>query len=144
MLVDTIKATNPEKFFPGTNPVIIESAKYFQNLKIISDSYVYIGTLLLGLIFSTFSLRKISVAFRARQAVEKTNVNLLILCSTIAIITTIGIIFSLIFEALRFSKRSQYLIFYLELHGVLKQQLGKIRLQVRGYLGLFQFSQEHS
>ena len=46
MLVDTIKATNPEKFFPGTNPVIIESAKYFQNLKIISDSYVYIGTLL--------------------------------------------------------------------------------------------------
>ncbi len=105
MLVDTIKATNPEKFFPGTNPVIIESAKYFQNLKIISDSYVYIGTLLLGLIFSTFSLRKISVAFRARQAVEKTNVNLLILCSTIAIITTIGIIFSLIFEALRFFEK---------------------------------------
>ena len=59
----------------------------------------------MGLIFSTFSLRKISVAFRARQAVEKTNVNLLILCSTIAIITTIGIIFSLIFEALRFFEK---------------------------------------
>lgn len=102
MLIDTIKSTNPEKFFPGTNPAIIDAAKYFHSLKITSDSYVYSGVLILGLLSSTFSLRKISVIFKARQAVEKTNINLLILCSVIAIVTTVGIVFSLIFEALRF------------------------------------------
>jgi len=102
MLIDTIKSTNPNKFFPGTDPVIIESAKYLQNLRMISDSYVYICVLIIGLFFSLISLRKISIVFRARQAVEKTKINILILCSAIAMITTIGIVFSLIFEALRF------------------------------------------
>ena len=29
MLIDTVKATDPEKVFPGTNPLIVESAKYY-------------------------------------------------------------------------------------------------------------------
>ena len=53
-------------------------------------------------IIKYISLKKISTTFKARQAVEKSNINLLIFSSTIAIITTIGIVFSLIFEALRF------------------------------------------
>ena len=54
---------------------------------------------------SVFSLKKISHAFQARQAVESNNIKLLILCSVIAIITTFGIIFSLIFEAIRFFEK---------------------------------------
>ena len=40
MLIDTIKATDPNNFFPGTNPLIIEFAKYYKYIKETSDSYV--------------------------------------------------------------------------------------------------------
>ena len=86
MLIDTVKATNPEKVFPGTNPLIVESAKYYKQLYLSSDSYVFISILILGLIFSFTSIKRISFSFQARQAVEQSNVNLLIICSVIAII----------------------------------------------------------
>ena len=105
MLADTIMATNPERVFPGTNPLIVESAKYYQKINNVSDSYVYVFLLLVGMTLSVFSLKKISHAFQARQAVESNNIKLLILCSVIAIITTFGIIFSLIFEAIRFFEK---------------------------------------
>ncbi len=111
MLIDTVKATNPDKVFPGTNPLIVESAQYYRQLYLSSDSYVFISILILGLIFSTTSIKRISSTFQARQAVEKSNVNLLIICSAIAIITTVGIVFSLIFEAVRFFEKIPFFDF---------------------------------
>ena len=111
MLIDTIKATDPNNFFPGTNPLIIEFAKYYEYIKETSDSYVYLMVLFVALLFSIFSLRKISISFQARQSVEKTNINILIFCSVIAIITTIGIVFSLIFEAIRFFEKVPFFDF---------------------------------
>jgi phosphate transport system permease protein len=105
MLIDIIKATDPKKIFPGTNPIIINSAIYFHEINTLSNSIAYSVILIIGLLAGTFSIRKITFSFKARQAVEKTNINLLILCSTIAIITTIGIILSLIFEAIRFFEK---------------------------------------
>ena len=43
MLIDTVKATNPNKVFPGTNPLIVESAQYYRQLYLSSDSYVFIS-----------------------------------------------------------------------------------------------------
>jgi len=105
MLIDIIKATNPSKVFPGINPIIVENAIYYNKINILANSIAYSMILFIGLVSSIFSLNKISFSFKARQAVEKTNINLLILCSTIAIIATIGIILSLIFEALRFFEK---------------------------------------
>ena len=48
------------------------------------------------------SYGRISPAFRARHIVERVLRGLLILCSVVAIMTTIGIVLSLIFESLRF------------------------------------------
>ncbi len=56
----------------------------------------------IGLLGLSYSRSRITVAFRARQGVERIIIGLMIACSTIAIFTTIGIIGSLIFEALRF------------------------------------------
>jgi len=47
----------------------------------------------------------IGSAFRARQRVERIVTWIMIVCSTIAILTTFGIVFSLLFEALRFFSR---------------------------------------
>lgn len=49
-----------------------------------------------------FTLRRISPALRARNKVESVVQTLLIICSTIAILTTIGIVLSMLGEAMRF------------------------------------------
>jgi len=50
-------------------------------------------------------LRFVSPAFRARNRVEGIMLGLLVACSTFAIFTTVGIIFSVIFESVRFFQR---------------------------------------
>jgi phosphate transport system permease protein len=47
-------------------------------------------------------LSRIKLEQRARNAVERILMGLLILCSTIAILTTVGIVLSVLFESLRF------------------------------------------
>lgn len=44
----------------------------------------------------------VSASFRARQGVERIVLGLMIFCSSVAILTTVGIIASLVFESLRF------------------------------------------
>jgi len=46
--------------------------------------------------------QRIFPALRARNSVERTAVVLLVACSTVSVITTIGIVLSLLFESLRF------------------------------------------
>ncbi len=46
--------------------------------------------------------RHISATFRARNAVERVIMTLLIVCSLLSILTTVGIVLSLVFEAMRF------------------------------------------
>lgn len=59
----------------------------------------------LGLAGMLVALRMVAPQYRARQRVEKILIQFLIACSTLAILTTAGIIFSLIFEAYRFFER---------------------------------------
>ena len=49
-----------------------------------------------------FGLRKVAPGFRARNAVEKSLRIGLLLCSMVAILTTVGIVLSLLFETVRF------------------------------------------
>ena len=111
MLIDIIKATDTSNLFPGANPTIVENALYYKEINTLTNSIAYSSILFVGLLASIFSLNKISFSFKARQAVEKKNINLLIPCSTIAIIATIGIILSLVFEALRFFEKINILDF---------------------------------
>jgi phosphate transport system permease protein len=46
--------------------------------------------------------RHVSANFRARNAVEKMTMILLVVCSLLSILTTVGIVLSLVFEAMRF------------------------------------------
>ena len=56
------------------------------------------------MILGIFGLTRIGIQFRARNEVEKLLMFGFIICSLIAIVTTIGIVFSVIFESLRFFK----------------------------------------
>jgi phosphate transport system permease protein len=81
-------------------------------LQLAADQYLgmeHMGKLILGmlmlssaLLFSSFLYRRIVPELRARNHVEGMVKVLLALCSTLAILTTIGIVVSVLFESLRF------------------------------------------
>ncbi|MEX1107679.1 MAG: phosphate ABC transporter permease subunit PstC, partial [Dongiaceae bacterium] len=52
-----------------------------------------------------FARGRIATAFRARNAVERAIMAMLIICSTLSVLTTLGIVLSLLFESLRFFER---------------------------------------
>jgi phosphate transport system permease protein len=49
-----------------------------------------------------FARSRVAADFRARQGVERITLGLMIFCSTVAIFTTVGIVFALIFESIQF------------------------------------------
>jgi len=62
------------------------------------------GAILIALAGGFFALRRIKADFRARSGVERWLMGLLLAASLIAILTTLGIVLSLLFESLRFFK----------------------------------------
>lgn len=102
MLVDRIKSINIENPFPGTNPLLLDAAVDFSKLNLEIHTIALMVILVISFLTSVFAIRNITPTFRARQSVESSNIYFLILCSIVAVITTVGIVFSLIFEALRF------------------------------------------
>jgi len=72
-----------------------------------SARFAFIGcgiALLIALAGGFFALRRIGADFRARSGVERWLLGLLLAASLIAILTTLGIVLSLLFESLRFFK----------------------------------------
>ena len=83
---------------------ILSSAEKLTAWRGLSDrmvSFVAVGLSLAG---GVYGVSRIAPEFRARNAVEVLLLAGLGVCSVIAIITTIGIVFSVIFESIRFFK----------------------------------------
>lgn len=81
---------------------IIDLANKLTSWRAYSEIFISILTIIFSLTMGLFAISSIGLQFRARNAVEKLLMFGLIICSLIAIITTIGIIFSVIFESIRF------------------------------------------
>ena len=74
----------------------------FANLQSVSGWLQIIVAVVVGVGAAMLGSRKLSVSFRARNSVERIFLTVLIACSAVAILTTVGIVFSVIFETLRF------------------------------------------
>ena len=88
----------------GFNP---ESAPLAPRFVEATGRFATIGggiAILLAIASAAFALRRSSPQFRARTGVERWLMALLIAASLIAILTTLGIVLSLMFESLRFFK----------------------------------------
>ena len=81
---------------------VAAAATHYESLNRISDLGLALTVLLLGLATLGWAFRRIEPTFRARNKVERTMEILLMVASTVAIFTTIGIFLSVLFEALRF------------------------------------------
>jgi len=88
-------ATDPD-------PVVVAAAKRLNELRAQSDWMVAILVISIAGLGIVYGVRKIAPELRARNAVEQVLKIFLIVCSTIAIVTTVGIVLSLLFESLLF------------------------------------------
>ncbi|MDC0052811.1 phosphate ABC transporter permease subunit PstC [Gammaproteobacteria bacterium] len=81
---------------------LINAADNMAALKVTSRWSMTLLLLTLAIAGLTWSWYRISADFRARPAVEKVMQNLLLACACLAIFTTIGIVFSVLFESVQF------------------------------------------
>lgn len=86
---------NPEEW-------LLAAAEHYSRLK--ATAYTALFAVLLSVCMAGmwYSKRHIAPSMRARIKVEQTVKMLMVLCSTIAIFTTVGIVLSVLFEAVRF------------------------------------------
>ena len=84
------------------DPAVLRAAAQLAGYRTIGDmalATVAIAAAILGL---GYARRRIVPRLRARNAVERAMKAMLLVCSTIAILTTLGIVLSLTFESIRF------------------------------------------
>ena len=86
------------------NPAIRTAADQYQRLQHTSHTALAVVAICIGILGLILVRQRISVGMRARNHVERLVIWLLIACSTLAIFTTIGIVLSVLYEAVRFFK----------------------------------------
>jgi len=84
------------------NDDIRAAAEHYRSLKATSQAALSVVLLAIAMAGMSYAVRGIRREKRARNAVERTVQAFLILSSTIAIFTTVGIVLSVLFEAVRF------------------------------------------
>ncbi len=78
------------------------AAEHYRSLKATSHAMLSVVLLSIAMAGMSYALKAIRREKRARNAVERTIQAFLILSSTLAIFTTVGIVLSVLFEAIRF------------------------------------------
>ncbi len=87
---------------PAGDPVIQAAADHYLSLKAISDRCLTALALAAAAAGTAWARSKIRLEFPARNRVEKALESFLLASSALAILTTVGIVLSVLFEALRF------------------------------------------
>jgi phosphate transport system permease protein len=93
------------------NPDLAIAAEHYIRLQQIAFAASVVVTVALSLAGALFAYRRVHPELRARPQVERTINVFLVASSTVAIFTTIGIVLSLLFEALRFFHMVSFLDF---------------------------------
>ena len=88
---------------PGTPPDhVLAAADTLKRWQMIAGWAMLASALAVGLMGLVWARLRIAPQFRARQKVERIMDGLMLACAALAIVTTLGIIVSLLFESLRF------------------------------------------
>lgn len=105
LLLNNVKNLASGNIIPGeVDPVMQAGADHYNNLLSISNASMLVVLLVLVTGGGQHALKSIDTTYRARPHVERIIKWVLILCSSIAILTTVGIVLSVIFEAIQFFK----------------------------------------
>ena len=91
-----------DSFAEGKAIEILNAAEHYASIKYISSISFYLSILIVMILGVMFASRKLQPSFRAQQSIENYVKYFLFFCSSVAVLTTVGIVFSLLFESLRF------------------------------------------
>lgn len=138
LLISSIKSYAITGFAASeVTPQIQAAADDFNRLSSTAAVAQAVLVLIVATIAAGFAWRAINPKMRARNRVEKIVRGLLILSSLIAILTTVGIIFSVLFESIRFFQRIPFLILCLVCNGARKRRFEQIKWHLMVCLALF-------
>ena len=98
------------------DPALAEAVQRYASLILIGNLALFGTAIAAALAGLYWARQKISLELRARNRVERIFYAIMIAASTIAILTTLGIVLSLIFESLRFFARVPITDFLFGLH----------------------------
>jgi phosphate transport system permease protein len=105
LVINDIRNLESGSFVSQTaDPAMQAAADHYRSLRSISHKALAVITIALMAAVAVFVRSRIAADLRARNHVEGILTILLVACSTIAIFTTIGIILSVLYEAIRFFK----------------------------------------
>jgi len=116
LLLSEIRSVAAGNVFGEPSLVVQEAAERYQRWQMIARYAMVAAAFSLALIGLFLASRRISPEFRARPGTERITTWLMIACSLIAILTTLGIVISLLIEALRFFDRVSPLEFFFGLN----------------------------
>jgi len=102
LLVSEIKNVTAGRIFQEPSPEIVAAAERLAHWEAIARWAMIVVVLALTVVALVVTRGMLSVRFRARNNFERILTGLMVFCSVVAIITTIGIVASLLFEASRF------------------------------------------
>jgi phosphate transport system permease protein len=105
LLLSEIKSVAAGNIFGEPSLVVQEAAERYNRWQTIARWAMAAAALSVALLGLVFASRRLSPEFRARHGAERILSGLMIACSLIAILTTLGIVISLLIEALRFFDR---------------------------------------
>jgi phosphate transport system permease protein len=105
LLLSEIRSVAAGNIFGEPSLVVQEAAERYQHWQVIARYAMVAAAVSVALFGLWFASRRISPKFRARHGAERILSGLMIACSLIAILTTLGILLSLLIEALRFFDR---------------------------------------
>jgi phosphate transport system permease protein len=105
LLVATIKNAATGLVFGEPKPAIMAAAERYNTLVFSARAALVVVVLSVAIAGLVWARQRIAPGFRARDGVERIIAFLLVLCSLVAILTTLGIVLSLLIESIRFFER---------------------------------------
>ncbi len=112
--IHNLASGNPTSRTP--DPAVIAAAEQLTSLRRIGFAAMVVTAASAAIAGLAWARGRISPAMRARNQVEKALLAILIVLSTISVLTTVGIVLSLLFESLRFFARVPITEFLFGLH----------------------------
>ncbi len=105
LLVSEIESVAAGNIFGQPDASIFEAADRYNTWREIAQWAMFVCAIAAAMVGLALTRRRIAEKFRARHGVERVMNIIMIACSMIAILTTLGIVISLLVEALRFFDR---------------------------------------
>jgi phosphate transport system permease protein len=116
LMLSQIRSVAAGNVFGEPSLVVQEAAERYQRWQTIARYAMVVVAFSIAFAGLVVARARVRPEFRARPATERVMSGLMLACSVIAILTTLGIVLSLLFEALRFFDRVSPLEFFFGLN----------------------------